>query len=127
MRAYCSKHSSSKDISNSKNVKVTGGDDSLAAGPPSAILATRKLPKLRLSRKNNDKSMMHEFTSSSCDEVGKMDNNTEQELLANQQNSPSFQAVKQSKVVDSDGPTENGNLMRNSTDVAAILRKVKFI
>ncbi|XP_020089740.1 uncharacterized protein LOC109711216 isoform X3 [Ananas comosus] len=124
MRAYCSKHSSSKDISNSKNVKVTGGDDSLAAGPPSAILATRKLPKLRLSRKNNDKSMMHEFTSSSCDEVGKMDNNTEQELLANQQNSPSFQAVKQSKVVDSDGPTENGNLMRNSTDVAAILRKL---
>ncbi|XP_073010390.1 uncharacterized protein [Typha latifolia] len=125
LRAFCSKHSTIQDISNAKKNfnKKTVGDDSLAGRPSHAILATRKIPKLRFTRKNRDKSMAHELTTSSSDNMVKTETNVEKDLVASRLKRAGTQAV-QSKEMDTAGAAEGGNLTQNSADVAVVLRKL---
>lgn len=127
LRAFCSKHSTSQDMSSvqhSKNPAVVVDDDSSLTKPPPTILPTKKMPKLRLTRKNRDKGLMQdEITNFSSDKMVKMEPTMEQDALADRLKYEDGQAEPDNDM-DADGILESANITRNSPNIGVILKKL---
>ncbi|XP_008776606.1 uncharacterized protein LOC103696693 isoform X2 [Phoenix dactylifera] len=81
LRAFCSKHSTSQDMSSVRHLNNVD-DDSSVTKPLPAILPAIKIPKLRFTRKNRDKSLTQdEIASSSSDKMIKMEPNMEKDAF----------------------------------------------
>lgn len=90
--------------------------------PKEANLITGKIPKIRFTRKNKDKFMNYETSSFNSDNLIKVET-MEQGALPHTVRSSDNQAIR-SMEMDTDHPLIGGNIMRNSGDIAVVLRKV---
>ncbi|RWW17983.1 hypothetical protein GW17_00018061 [Ensete ventricosum] len=99
------------------------GDHSLEAEPSSAVLAVKRLPKLRLTRNSRDKSMVqNEITNLNSEKLVQMDTDVEQNAVAGRIASEGNQAGSDAEI-DTGGVIDSGN-NRTPVDVAAVLRKL---
>ncbi|WOL06578.1 hypothetical protein Cni_G15312 [Canna indica] len=126
LRAFCPKHSPFQDLSSlkdSNNLTVATDDHSLVPKPSQFILPTKKLPKLRFTRKSKDKSMMqNEITISTSEKIDQTEPD-EQNPDINKLNSEGGRAGIITET-DTDGAVDTGNIKKATQDVAAILRKL---
>lgn len=125
MRVFCSKHYTIQGMDSVKDPKnmLAVGDHSLEAEPSSAVLAAKRLPKVRFTRKSRDKSMVqNEITNLNSEKLVQMDTDMEQNAVAGRIASEGNQAGSDAEM-DSGGVIDSGN-NRTPVDVAAVLRKV---
>ncbi|KAG1366994.1 hypothetical protein COCNU_13G007840 [Cocos nucifera] len=123
LRAFCSKHSTSQDMSSVQHLNDM--DDNLSVTkPPPAILPTKKMPKLRLNCKNRDQSLTQdEIASSSSDKMIKMEPNMEKDAWTGRLRYEGGHAEPNSNM-DTDGNIESVDITRNSPDISVILNKL---
>ncbi|XP_010908665.1 uncharacterized protein [Elaeis guineensis] len=122
LRAFCSKHSTSQGMISAqcaKNLAVLVDDDSSLTKPPLAILPTKRIPKLRLTRNNRDKTLMQDETKKSSSD--KMD--MEQDALTGRLKYEGGRSEPDNDM-NTDGIIESGNITRNSPNIAVILKKL---
>ncbi|XP_009417636.2 uncharacterized protein LOC103998002 isoform X2 [Musa acuminata AAA Group] len=125
LRVFCSKHYTIQGMDSVKDPKnmLAVGDHSLEAEPSSAVLAAKRLPKLRFTRKSRDKSMVqNEITNLNSEKLVQMDTDVEQNAVAGRIASEGNQAGSDAEM-DSGGVIDSGN-NRTPVDVAAVLRKL---
>ncbi|XP_073105520.1 uncharacterized protein [Elaeis guineensis] len=123
LRAFCSKHSTSQDMSGVQHLNNVD-DDSSVTKPPPAILPTKKIPKLRLNRKNRDQSLTQdEIAGSSSDKKIKVEPNMEKDALTGRLRYEGGHAEPNSNM-DTDGNIESVDITRNSPDISVILNKL---
>uniref|UniRef100_A0A0D9VLI5 PHD-type domain-containing protein n=1 Tax=Leersia perrieri TaxID=77586 RepID=A0A0D9VLI5_9ORYZ len=120
LRAFCSKHSAigctnsvERSASQQSPTEVRANDASLITG---------KIPKLRFTRKNKDKSMNCKTTSLSSSNLIKVDTVEQTSLPHTVRSSDSL--ATQGMEVETDNLLVGGNLMSNSADIAVVLRKL---
>lgn len=122
MRAFCLKHSAVgliNSVESNNNTSEQGCSESM---PNNTNFITGKIPKLRFTRKNKDKFMNCETGTSSSGNLIRVET-IEQDALphigrdSNAQPSRTWKTdIAHSSVV--------GDHMRNSDDIASVLRKV---
>lgn len=122
LRAFCSKHSSvgyvnpverSNNASEQSPTEVSLNDADVGSG---------KIAKLRFTRKNKERSLNHESGSFNPDNLIKV-KMMEHGALPHKVRNLNTRATR-SVEVDTDHPSVGENLMRNSGDVAMVLKKV---
>lgn len=87
-----------------------------------ANLGSGKIPKLRFTRKKKDRSLNHETSSFNPDNLIKVET-MEHGALPHKVRNLNTQATR-SMEIDTDHPSVGENLMRNSGDIAMVLKKV---
>jgi hypothetical protein len=122
LRAFCSKHSTIGYANSLERSNCASHQSPTEARLKDANLITGKVPKLRFTRKNKDKFMNYEATSFNSSNLIKVET-IEQASLPHTVRSSDSLAI-QGMEVDTDNLSVGGNLMRNSADVALVLRKV---
>lgn len=122
LRAFCSKHSTIGYANSLERSNCASHQSPTEARLKDANLITGKVPKLRFTRKNKDKFMNYEATSFNSSNLIKVET-IEQASLPHTVRSSDSLAI-QGMEVDTDNLSVGGNLMRNSADVALVLRKL---
>ncbi|KAI4982286.1 hypothetical protein ZWY2020_022778 [Hordeum vulgare] len=122
LRAFCSKHSSvgyansvekGNNASEQKPTEVRLNDANLGSG---------KIPKLRFTRKKKDRSLNHETISFNPDNLIKVET-MEHGALPYKVRNLNTQATRNMEI-DTDHLSAGENLMRNSGDIAMVLKKL---
>uniref|UniRef100_A0A453PQ34 PHD finger protein n=1 Tax=Aegilops tauschii subsp. strangulata TaxID=200361 RepID=A0A453PQ34_AEGTS len=122
LRAFCSKHSSVGYVNS-----VEKGNNASEQSPTEvrlndANLGSGKIPKLRFTRKKKDRSLNHETSSFNPDNLIKVET-MEHGALPHKVRNLNAQATR-SMEIDTDHPSVGDNLMRNSGDIAMVLKKL---
>ncbi|WVZ73483.1 hypothetical protein U9M48_021783 [Paspalum notatum var. saurae] len=114
LRAFCFKHSTVGYTSSVEN--SNHACEPTESGPNRTILNPGKIPKLRFTRKNKDKFMNCETSTSGSGNLIRIET-IEQGALANTVRNASWET-------NSGHPSIGGDCMGNSGDVAVVLRKL---
>ncbi|KAM3244093.1 hypothetical protein ACQJBY_055800 [Aegilops geniculata] len=122
LRAFCSKHSSVGYVNS-----VEKGNNASEQSPTEvrlndANLGSGKIPKLRFTRKKKDRSLNRETSSFNPDNLIKVET-MEHGALPHKVRNLNAQATR-SMEIDTDHPSVGDNLMRNSGDIAMVLKKL---
>uniref|UniRef100_J3LHG5 PHD-type domain-containing protein n=1 Tax=Oryza brachyantha TaxID=4533 RepID=J3LHG5_ORYBR len=116
LRAFCSKHSAIGYINSVERSNCASQQSPTEVRPKDANLITGKIPKLRFTRKNKDRFMNYEATSFNSSTLVKVET-IEQASLPH--------IIKGSDSLAIEGmEMDADNLMRNSADIAVVLRKL---
>ncbi|CAM0943875.1 unnamed protein product [Alopecurus aequalis] len=123
LRAFCSKHSSVGYVNSIEKSNNASEHSPREVRNKDAILGIGKIPKLRFTRKNKDRSMYYETGSFNPDNLIKVETMEHGALPHTTVRSLDTQATR-SMELDADHPSVGGNLMRNSGDIAMVLKKL---
>ncbi|KAM0926887.1 hypothetical protein ACQ4PT_003056 [Festuca glaucescens] len=121
LRAFCSKHSSVGYVNSLEKSNNTSEQGAREVRTKDANLSIGKIPKLRFTRKNKDRSMNYETGSFNPDSLIKVET-MEHGALPRTVRSSDTQATRNMEM-DTDHPSVS-NLMRNSGDIAMVLKKL---
>uniref|UniRef100_A0ACD5ZEC8 Uncharacterized protein n=1 Tax=Avena sativa TaxID=4498 RepID=A0ACD5ZEC8_AVESA len=121
LRAFCSKHSSVRHVNSLEKSNNASEQSPREVRPNDANLGIGKIPKLRFTRKNKERSMNYETSSFNPNNLIKVET-MEHGALPHTVRSLGTQATE-SMEMDTDHPSV-GNFMRNSGDVAMVLKKL---
>jgi hypothetical protein len=121
LRAFCIKHSSVGYVNSLEKSNNASEQSPRELRPKDANLGIGKIPKLRFTRKSKDRSMNNETSSFNPDNLIKVETR-EHGALPHTIRRLDTQATR-SMDLDTDHPSV-GNLMRNSGDIAIVLKKV---
>jgi hypothetical protein len=121
LKAFCSKHSSVGYVNSLEKSNNASEQGAREVRTKDANLSIGKIPKLRFTRKNKDRSMNYETGSFNPDSLIKVET-MEHGALPRTVRSSDTQATRNMEM-DTDNPSVS-NLMRNSGDIAMVLKKV---
>ncbi|KAM0880887.1 hypothetical protein ACQ4PT_033289 [Festuca glaucescens] len=121
LRAFCSKHSSVGYVNSLEKSNSASEQGARLVRPKDATLGIGKIPKLRFTRKNKDRSMNYQTSSFNPDNLIKVET-MEHGALPHTVRSLDTQATR-SMEMDTDHPSVS-NFMRNSGDIAMVLKKL---
>lgn len=121
LKAFCSKHSSVGYVNSLEKSNNASEQGAREVRTKDANLSIGKIPKLRFTRKNKDRSMNYETGSFNPDSLIKVET-MEHGALPRTVRSSDTQATRNMEM-DTDNPSVS-NLMRNSGDIAMVLKKL---
>ncbi|KAJ1281194.1 hypothetical protein BS78_04G289000 [Paspalum vaginatum] len=122
LRAFCSKHSAVGYTSSVENSNHASGQSPTESGPNRTLLNPGIIPKLRFTRKNKDKFMNCETSTSSSGNLVRVET-IELGALANTVRNANAQQIRGWET-NSGHPSIGGDCMGNSGDIAVVLRKL---